>query len=185
MGGATIFASNKCSSEQISIHAPRGGSDHQPAADTDQPIHFNPRSPWGERLRRCTICARSTCADYTKRENQSTQHIVPIKKSHPKFYKTPENPPQNYIFLLSRCAEAQCAPEVWARTCRVFDVRWRFARRTSRGGRTRARRFTCCQHPIFFACIHSIHIHARTSPHRITAYPAATPSAHLRGDNSA
>ena len=35
---------------EISIHAPRGGSDHGGAAYPDRPGHFNPRSPWGERL---------------------------------------------------------------------------------------------------------------------------------------
>ena len=34
----------------ISIHAPRGGSDRQDAMDTVSHSYFNPRSPWGERL---------------------------------------------------------------------------------------------------------------------------------------
>ena len=34
----------------ISIHAPRGGSDAQPGCAQAASRHFNPRSPWGERL---------------------------------------------------------------------------------------------------------------------------------------
>ena len=34
----------------ISIHAPRGGSDVYDHAGEKQERHFNPRSPWGERL---------------------------------------------------------------------------------------------------------------------------------------
>ena len=33
----------------ISIHAPRGGSDHRPRGPGDLRGNFNPRSPWGER----------------------------------------------------------------------------------------------------------------------------------------
>ena len=40
---------------EISIHAPRGGSDPPPAARSPPGIHFNPRSPWGERR---TMCCR-------------------------------------------------------------------------------------------------------------------------------
>ena len=36
---------------QISIHAPRGGSDCAPACRTALHTDFNPRSPWGERPR--------------------------------------------------------------------------------------------------------------------------------------
>ena len=33
----------------ISIHAPRGGSDLRRVQLNERPINFNPRSPWGER----------------------------------------------------------------------------------------------------------------------------------------
>ena len=35
---------------RISIHAPRGGSDQINPHTTANILHFNPRSPWGERL---------------------------------------------------------------------------------------------------------------------------------------
>ena len=50
VGGATVHRPPNNKKFYISIHAPRGGSDtadgrwHEPAG------HFNPRSPWGERL---------------------------------------------------------------------------------------------------------------------------------------
>ena len=34
----------------ISIHAPRGGSDATVRRPAKVDYHFNPRSPWGERL---------------------------------------------------------------------------------------------------------------------------------------
>ena len=34
----------------ISIHAPRGGSDSRPCKSCAHRLDFNPRSPWGERL---------------------------------------------------------------------------------------------------------------------------------------
>ena len=36
--------------EYISIHAPRGGSDKIMMVTIKSLVHFNPRSPWGERL---------------------------------------------------------------------------------------------------------------------------------------
>ena len=36
---------------KISIHAPRGGSDLKTSARRRSALHFNPRSPWGERRR--------------------------------------------------------------------------------------------------------------------------------------
>ena len=50
MGGATDWKLTLVYNVKISIHAPRGGSD---SAIVDLPPHnghFNPRSPWGERL---------------------------------------------------------------------------------------------------------------------------------------
>ena len=38
----------------ISIHAPRGGSDHLNQQQYSRDQHFNPRSPWGERQQICT-----------------------------------------------------------------------------------------------------------------------------------
>ena len=39
---------------EISIHAPRGGSDTAAKNAGTLTANFNPRSPWGERLQRCT-----------------------------------------------------------------------------------------------------------------------------------
>ena len=72
VGGATIHDNPELLEDAISIHAPRGGSDkhwkefcgentisiHAPRGGSDlivlhilrRQIHFNPRSPWGERL---------------------------------------------------------------------------------------------------------------------------------------
>ena len=44
------------SSMQISIHAPRGGSDAWVSVTAKSFIDFNPRSPWGERLRETACC---------------------------------------------------------------------------------------------------------------------------------
>ena len=38
-------------SDAISIHAPRGGSDPLRNQPLRNPLYFNPRSPWGERLK--------------------------------------------------------------------------------------------------------------------------------------
>ena len=38
-----------CQANNISIHAPRGGSDKQLTARSIRTTNFNPRSPWGER----------------------------------------------------------------------------------------------------------------------------------------
>ena len=50
VGGATIGGNISAARLQISIHAPRGGSDTGRPAAAGQPGDFNPRSPWGERL---------------------------------------------------------------------------------------------------------------------------------------
>ena len=78
VGGATWHSTVLLRSFAISIHAPRGGSDlkrrnyygrhyhisiHAPRGGSDFPVsplvtapgNFNPRSPWGERLRRWTV----------------------------------------------------------------------------------------------------------------------------------
>ena len=54
----------------ISIHAPRVGSDRQPAPGSDRELYFNPRSPCGERrLSKAWICSvtyfnpRSPCGE--------------------------------------------------------------------------------------------------------------------------
>ena len=49
VGGATFAKSPPYPSLGISIHAPRGGSDHNRRCQLVQYNHFNPRSPWGER----------------------------------------------------------------------------------------------------------------------------------------
>ena len=49
VGGATLALQELCCLVNISIHAPRGGSDHRSAPRPDTPYDFNPRSPWGER----------------------------------------------------------------------------------------------------------------------------------------
>ena len=44
---------------QISIHAPRGGSDIRLPGLGDPASDFNPRSPWGERRRQCNASQRA------------------------------------------------------------------------------------------------------------------------------
>ena len=50
VGGATVSACMYGYKRNISIHAPRGGSDHILHGTLIGRINFNPRSPWGERL---------------------------------------------------------------------------------------------------------------------------------------
>ena len=49
-GGSDRRAPKPRNKKVISIHAPRGGSDWMLALHTRRRCHFNPRSPWGERL---------------------------------------------------------------------------------------------------------------------------------------
>ena len=50
VGGATNGRIKARGCLIISIHAPRGGSDSSSRLNSDRTNHFNPRSPWGERL---------------------------------------------------------------------------------------------------------------------------------------
>ena len=50
-GGSDGFTIAQQLVAKISIHAPRGGSDRIFNAEAWYAIDFNPRSPWGERLR--------------------------------------------------------------------------------------------------------------------------------------
>ena len=50
VGGATLELAAMAGLMEISIHAPRGGSDPYTWSFPGQASHFNPRSPWGERL---------------------------------------------------------------------------------------------------------------------------------------
>ena len=50
VGGATKSVSGASPQTYISIHAPRGGSDWAIRDSQGLSRHFNPRSPWGERL---------------------------------------------------------------------------------------------------------------------------------------
>ena len=54
VGGATSTRHNFQSKTDISIHAPRGGSDGRALYFRARKLYFNPRSPWGERQQRCT-----------------------------------------------------------------------------------------------------------------------------------
>ena len=49
VGGATRLLGKQPGDILISIHAPRGGSDTNPAIRQRRNGNFNPRSPWGER----------------------------------------------------------------------------------------------------------------------------------------
>ena len=49
VGGATAYGMDASTAYQISIHAPRGGSDSYSSNILSAQAHFNPRSPWGER----------------------------------------------------------------------------------------------------------------------------------------
>ena len=48
-GGSDRIVYGKDGAASISIHAPRGGSDSLVTPAADRISHFNPRSPWGER----------------------------------------------------------------------------------------------------------------------------------------
>ena len=50
VGGATVQSYLCAALEEISIHAPRGGSDTLSTFVIHRHFDFNPRSPWGERL---------------------------------------------------------------------------------------------------------------------------------------
>ena len=50
VGGATLGLGKMLAVRGISIHAPRGGSDLIFMGEMQEPLYFNPRSPWGERL---------------------------------------------------------------------------------------------------------------------------------------
>ena len=49
VGGATGYGYHQGIRGPISIHAPRGGSDHLKHPPFYEAKYFNPRSPWGER----------------------------------------------------------------------------------------------------------------------------------------
>ena len=49
VGGATTKGKKQEKGKDISIHAPRGGSDPSSLGTPSGPFYFNPRSPWGER----------------------------------------------------------------------------------------------------------------------------------------
>ena len=55
VGGATGQETDVSFNVNISIHAPRGGSDRFSSRKNSLAINFNPRSPWGERQQRCTV----------------------------------------------------------------------------------------------------------------------------------
>ena len=54
VGGATLRRADTIRCMQISIHAPRGGSDWDNGSLADLLQDFNPRSPWGERQSSCS-----------------------------------------------------------------------------------------------------------------------------------
>ena len=78
VGGATWNPTNPTSIRQISIHAPRGGSDAASRTTAFPLLYFNPRSPWGER----------PLLSLHKEENKIFQSTLPVggatrKKSAP------------------------------------------------------------------------------------------------------
>ena len=66
VGGATKTKAVDILGERISILAPRGGSDAIPQLMPVLFKHFNPRSPWGERLPSASITL-TTIADFNPR----------------------------------------------------------------------------------------------------------------------
>ena len=50
VGGATLPVIDVSPADDVSIHAPRGGSDRRGFVTMRKTTRFNPRSPWGERL---------------------------------------------------------------------------------------------------------------------------------------
>ena len=57
--GATAGAAGDRGGQQISIHAPRVGSDSFPNASISRQLNFNPRSPCGERPQSASNAAQS------------------------------------------------------------------------------------------------------------------------------
>ena len=55
--GATLGCLPPCNAVNISIHAPREGSDSPPVTSCPVMMYFNPRSPRGERLLSLTLIA--------------------------------------------------------------------------------------------------------------------------------
>ena len=88
VGGATAKAIQRLHLCEISIHAPRGGSDCQPVAGGDGRPDFNPRSPWGERPLQLPPVRRRK-ADFNPRspwgERQLTVNFKPVE---PQFQST-------------------------------------------------------------------------------------------------
>ena len=67
VGGATPVSNlSKVFGYQISIHAPRGGSDFIVTGWRLNISYFNPRSPWGERPA-CREATRKTISDFNPR----------------------------------------------------------------------------------------------------------------------
>ena len=58
--GATVNSHNFPFSHAISIHAPLTGSDLRKAAVRRPSVHFNPRSPYGERLLGTVDCSEAS-----------------------------------------------------------------------------------------------------------------------------
>ena len=72
MGGATFITALTDVYRDISIHAPRGGSDWNGYQHIDISMHFNPRSPWGERL---TLALRDPAVmDFNPRSPWGERH---------------------------------------------------------------------------------------------------------------
>ena len=68
VGGATRRVSITKDTYDISIHAPRGGSDPKHLIIGFFPWYFNPRSPWGERLVKLALfCAMTKISIHAPR----------------------------------------------------------------------------------------------------------------------
>ena len=67
VGGATVFPGCGQVVPQISIHAPRGGSDGPLPFRQLPDRHFNPRSPWGERPYRIAPAGRKRISIHAPR----------------------------------------------------------------------------------------------------------------------
>ena len=76
--GATTTVYSKSEIDGISIHAPRMGSDYSNMFIAAISIHFNPRSPHGERLSFWTVYDVSRISIHAPRMGSDTQIFITI-----------------------------------------------------------------------------------------------------------
>ena len=88
VGGATFSPSSCTRALSISIHAPRGGSDPCWPHRSPPATHFNPRSPWGERLVPLHIPGALFQFQSTLPVGGATQSTQPVASQYAQFQST-------------------------------------------------------------------------------------------------